>query len=67
MPPGKTIPPYQIPSGWNFGHGSYLELAPRAVPALAIPQDVPIEGTPPPFLNGYESSWSAAFVSSRLR
>jgi hypothetical protein len=64
IPQGKTIPPFQIPSGWNFGHGNYLELAPRAVPALAIPQGVPVEGTSAPFRKGYESSWSAAFVSS---
>jgi alpha/beta hydrolase family protein DUF900 len=66
IPPGKTIPPYQIPSAWNFGHGSYLELAPRAVPALTLPQNVPAEGTPAPFDKGYESSWSAAFVTSRF-
>lgn len=67
IPIGKSTGGFQIPRNWNFGHGSYLELAPAIVPPLSIPQDVQAEGTPAPFPPGRESSWSAAFITTRFR
>ena len=68
IPPGKQIGPYQIPSNWNFGHGSYLQLQPASNPAMEMPQNVPAEGTPQPFSPMSRTSpWSGAFVMSRFR
>jgi Alpha/beta hydrolase of unknown function (DUF900) len=67
IPPGKAIPGFQIPALWDYGHGSYLLLAPRCVPALPLPQRLPPQINPESFLPGHDSSWSAAFVSSLFR
>jgi len=65
IPPGKNIPGYQVPDNWKFGHGSYLNITPPAVPPLALPQDLPPPAGYAP--TGRESVWTAAYASSRLR
>lgn len=67
IPPGNPIPGFQIPAEWNYGHGSYLLLAPRCAPPLPLPQRLPSQTNPAAFLPGHDSSWSAAFVSSLFR
>jgi hypothetical protein len=69
LPPGKTPGRFQVPEAWNFGHGSYLVLAPPPTSLVALPQDIPDPGKelPFPYEDKHESSWSAAFVSSRFR
>jgi hypothetical protein len=54
---------WQIPDGWEFGHGDYLPSMP-GVP-MAIPVNVPPQSTPlPAGLN--KSAWSAGFISTRI-
>jgi hypothetical protein len=66
--PGKPTGVYQIPSGWNYGHGNYIEVESQLNPPLALPQDVPPEGSPEPTTQlGWQPSWSAAFVSTRFK
>jgi len=69
IPPGKTPGRWQVPKSWDFGHGSYLKLAPPSVPLVPLPQDIPDKGKeiPLPYECAHESSWSAAFVSTRFR
>jgi hypothetical protein len=66
--PGKATGAYQIPSGWNYGHGNYIQVEPQLNPRLALPQDVQPEGDPEPTTQiGWQPSWSAAFVSTRFK
>jgi hypothetical protein len=66
--PGKSTGPYQIPSNWEYGHGNYIEVQPPLNPVLALPQDVPPEGSSKPRpQDGWQPSWSAAFVSTRFK
>jgi hypothetical protein len=69
IPPGKTPGRWQIPKVWDFGHGSYLKLALQSDPPVTLPQDIPNKGqeVPLPYEATHESSWAAAFVSSRFR
>jgi hypothetical protein len=69
IPPGKAPGRWQVPKAWNFGHGSYLKLISRSVPSVTLPQDIPDDGKelPLPYEPLHESSWSAAFVSSRFK
>jgi len=64
---GKFTGPFQVPDAWNFGHGSYLEIKPACSPMLPLPLDVPTPNALAPYPKGFESSWVAAFVSSRLK
>jgi hypothetical protein len=60
--------PFEIPDNWNFGHGNYLQIDP-ASPPIAIPQDVPPNGSEQPAGGacGWQEAWSAAFSSTRFR
>jgi len=59
--------PCQIPNGWDFGHGNYLQNDPPAQRTILPPTDVPRDG-PPPFdgFPGWQEAWSASFVSTRF-
>jgi hypothetical protein len=61
--------PFEIPSNWGFVHGNYLQINPPPAPAIALPVDVPPDGSPEPAGSapGWQEAWSAAFVSSRFR
>ncbi len=70
--PGNFLPPFQIPSVWNYGHFNYLQIDASA-PTLTIPTSVPPEGSPLPVSDGdgtvppgWQEAFSAAFVSSRF-
>lgn len=66
--PNRPTGTFQIPSQWDFGHGSYLEVDPPVQPPLPLDPVVPPEGTPPPRPGQtWRPSWSAAFASARLR
>lgn len=67
IPQGKQMDKFQIPSNWNFGHGSYFEFGPSSNSAMPMPQDLAPEGTKPPFTpSTCTSAWSAAFVLSHF-
>jgi hypothetical protein len=65
-----------IPDNWNYQHSDYLLIETPVAPALPIPIGVPPNGARPlaaqydanenPVL-GWQSSFSAAFVSTRFR
>lgn len=59
--------PCQIPKGWDYGHGNYLQNDPPAQRKIPPPTDVPRDG-PPPFdgFPGWQEAWSASFVSTRF-
>jgi hypothetical protein len=66
--PGNFQAPFEIPDGWNFGHGDYLEISPPPTPVIPRPTDVPPDGTPIPAggAPGWQAAWSAAFCTSRF-
>jgi alpha/beta hydrolase family protein DUF900 len=68
-PPAHFDPPFQIPDGWNYGHGNYLGLTGPNPGTIAPPENVPSGGQEPwPGNNNSQPrSWSAAFVSTRFR
>src|SRR5579872_1091201 len=57
-PPANFHAPFEIPDNWDFGHGSYLEIDPPPPPSIAIPTDVPPNGSPEP-ANG-ATGWQSA-------
>lgn len=66
--PAHFQPPDQIPAGWNYGHGNYLQDEPQAPGPIPPPIDVPEDGDPPlGGADGWQEAFSAAFVSTRFR
>jgi hypothetical protein len=67
--PGNFQAPFEIPDNWSFGHGNYLQIDPAPVPPIALPQDVPPNGSAQPAggARGWQEAWSAAFSSTRFR
>jgi hypothetical protein len=66
--PDHFRPHFEIPSGWNYGHGNYLQVDPPPPLTIPVPQDVPVDGTACPSpLNGWQSAWSAAVTSTRFQ
>ena len=58
--------PFEIPDNWEFRHDDYLQLDPPS-PSIAVPTDVPVDGSSPPGTNYWQAAWTAAFVSTRFR
>ena len=65
--PANFQPPYELPDDWKFVHGNYLQINVPAPARLALPVDVPPQGTPPPAANGWQEAFSSAFASTRFR
>jgi hypothetical protein len=69
--PSNFQAPFEIPDNWNFGHGNYLEVdpPPPPTPSLAIPTNVPPNGSDKPAnsARGWQEAFSAAFSSTRFR
>jgi pimeloyl-ACP methyl ester carboxylesterase len=67
--PGNFQAPFEIPDDWNYQHGDYLHIDNPPVPLMAIPTDVPPNGSPEPAsgASGWTESFSAAFVSTRFK
>lgn len=67
--PGNFQPPFEIPDGWDFNHGNYLQINQPAAPGLPLPVDVPPQGTPAPDGNaaGWQGAFTSAFESTRFR
>jgi hypothetical protein len=67
--PGNFHAPFEIPDNWDFGHGNYLQIDPPPAPLVAMPTDVPPNGSPAPAggASGWQEAWSAAFSSTRFR
>ncbi|MGO9336628.1 MAG: alpha/beta hydrolase [Terracidiphilus sp.] len=74
--PSNLQAPYMIPDNWDYQHGDYLLIKdpPQPPPAaLPIPMGVPPKGSPEPGYEdgnvpaGWQSAFSAAFVSTRFR
>ena len=68
--PGNFESPFELPSNWGYGHHNYLQIDAPSPPApvLAIPTDVPPEGSPMPAggCTGWQQAYSAAFCSTRF-
>jgi pimeloyl-ACP methyl ester carboxylesterase len=67
--PDHFQPPDQIPDGWNYGHGDYLQDDPQAAAGPIPPNtDVPEGGDPPQGgADGWQEAFSASFVSTRFK
>ena len=67
--PGNFQSPFEIPSNWNYGHGNYLQIDPPPQAMIALPVDVPPEGSPEPDNGGtgWQEAFSAAFCSTRFQ
>ncbi len=67
--PSNFAPPFEIPDGWNFNHGNYLEIDAAPVPVLPLPVDVPPQGAPEPAdgARGWPEAFTSAFESTRFR
>jgi hypothetical protein len=67
--PSNFHAPFEIPDNWNFGHGDYLRIDPPPAPAVALPTDVPPNGSGEPAngATGWSEAWSAEFSSTRFR
>jgi hypothetical protein len=64
--PGNFQAPFEIPNNWDFGHGDYLQLDPPS-PGIAVPTQIPANGSPEPGTNYWQAAWTAAFTSTRFR
>ncbi|MGH9590614.1 MAG: alpha/beta hydrolase [Terracidiphilus sp.] len=67
--PGNFQPPYEIPDGWDFNHGNYLQISQPAAPDLPLPVDVLPQGSPAPdsAAAGWQEAFTSAFESTRFR
>jgi hypothetical protein len=67
--PANLQAPFEIPDNWGFNHGNYLQIDNSPPPALAIPTDVPPNGSPEPKqgATGWQEAFSSAFASTRFR
>jgi hypothetical protein len=72
--PANFQAPFEMPDGWEFKHGNYLQIDQPPVPDLPLPVDVPPQGSPPPGVGpdgkapqGWQEAFSSAFVSTRFR
>lgn len=65
--PANFRPPFEIPDGWNFNHGNYLQINQPAAPAMALPTEVPPQGAAVPAAAGWQEAFSSAFESTRFR
>lgn len=67
--PDNFESPFEIPSNWNYGHHDYLRIDPPPPPSIALPAEVPPNGSPLPAsgTSGWQGAWSAAFCSTRFR
>lgn len=69
--PGNFLAPYEIPDDWDFGHGTYLQFQPACSAEIQVPDQVPSQGTRPPYPAeppiGWAQTFTAAFVSKRFQ
>jgi hypothetical protein len=67
--PSNLRAPYEIPSNWDYGHHHYLLDDPLSTVPIPVPADVPPNGsdTPSGGADGWQETWSSAFVSTRFR
>jgi hypothetical protein len=65
--PANFQAPFEIPDGWNFGHGNYLQVVIPPHDNLPLPVDVPPQGTSTPSGLGWQEAFSSAFASTRFR
>lgn len=67
--PANFQAPFEIPSNWEYGHHNYLQVDPPPLPSIALPTDVPPDGSPEPAFGaqGWQETWSAAFCSTRFK
>jgi hypothetical protein len=72
--PSNLQAPFMIPDNWNYQHGNYLVINNPPAPKMPIPTTVPVNGARCPECDangnpvpGWQSSFSAAFVSSMFR
>jgi len=72
LPPNVHAEAWQIPDGWDFGHGDYLPSG-KIADAFALPVAVPGPDTAVPVDEnaaasvGWKAAWSASAVATQLR
>jgi pimeloyl-ACP methyl ester carboxylesterase len=67
-PPMHYQPPCEIPEGWDYGHGNYLQTQPPAPTTIPPDTNVPESGPEPlDGAPGWQEAWSASFVSTRFK
>lgn len=74
--PGNFEAPFELSDGWEFDHGHYLKVAYPVPPKLPLPTVITPDGSfqyPQSFdangqlVDGWQSAFTASFVSTRLR
>ncbi len=67
--PANFAAPFMIPDGWSFDHGNYLQINEPPAPAMALPVNVPPQGSAEPVggVPGWQETFTASFESSRFR
>lgn len=67
--PANFAPPFEIPDGWNFNHGNYLQIDAPQVAVVPVPVDVPPQGTAEPGngAQGWQEAFTSGFESTRFQ
>ncbi|MFZ0272005.1 MAG: alpha/beta hydrolase [Acidobacteriaceae bacterium] len=67
--PANFLSPFQIPDGWDFNHGNYLQVNPPPLVSVPIPLAQPWADAllPGGGGNGWQEVWTAAFASTLYR
>ncbi len=69
--PANLDAPFEIPDLWNFNHGNYLQInqTPPPVPLLALPVEVPPQGTAQPAAAapGWQEAFTSGFEATRFK
>ena len=66
--PPNFVAPFEIPDGWKFNHGNYLQTDLPPVPVLPLPVEVPVQGAEEPAggARGWQEAFTSGFESSRF-
>jgi len=67
--PKNFLGPYEIPKNWSYGHHHYLLVDPASTVPIPVPVTVPGDQADLPSggADGWQETWSAAFVSTRFK
>jgi len=72
--PANFKAPFEIPDGWKFDHGNYLQINQPPPPALGLPVVVPGQGAGFPIVDaagnpvpGWQEAFTSGFESTRFK